>query len=194
MSRPANIIIEGRAYRWRDILDLRRQQVAAWKAARPDQPAFVPSDRGHPPQVRAHRRRSLRRAVLARLPVANQGANGRHTALMAYVNRAAAVAERDLKLALGSGVAATLVEFTRDRLLQTRFLSLDRIFACSVLRVRQPLVFFAVMLRANFVRGIESEAQIVLRRLAFLNPLVEALLDGFLHIEPLAAHLAVFAV
>ena len=40
MSRPANIIIEGRAYRWRDILELRRQQVAAWKAARPDQPAL----------------------------------------------------------------------------------------------------------------------------------------------------------
>jgi hypothetical protein len=40
MSRPANIIIEGRAYRWRDILDLRRQQIAAWKAARPDQPAL----------------------------------------------------------------------------------------------------------------------------------------------------------
>lgn len=42
MSRPANIIIEGRAYRWRDILDLRRQQIAAWKAARPDQPALFP--------------------------------------------------------------------------------------------------------------------------------------------------------
>jgi hypothetical protein len=42
MSRPTNIIIEGRAYRWRDILDLRRQQIAAWKAARPDQPALFP--------------------------------------------------------------------------------------------------------------------------------------------------------
>ena len=42
MSRPANIIIEGRAYRWRDILDMRRQQIAAWKAARPDQPALFP--------------------------------------------------------------------------------------------------------------------------------------------------------
>ena len=42
MSRPANIIIEGRAYRWRDILELRRQQIAAWKAARPDQPALFP--------------------------------------------------------------------------------------------------------------------------------------------------------
>jgi hypothetical protein len=42
VSRPANIVIEGRAYRWRDILELRRQQIAAWKAARPDQPALFP--------------------------------------------------------------------------------------------------------------------------------------------------------
>lgn len=42
MSRPATIIIEGRAYRWRDILQLRRQQITAWKAARPDQPALFP--------------------------------------------------------------------------------------------------------------------------------------------------------
>lgn len=42
MSRPENITIEGRAYRWRDILELRRQQVAAWKAARPDQQALFP--------------------------------------------------------------------------------------------------------------------------------------------------------
>lgn len=42
MSRPASIIIEGRAYRWRDILELRRQQIAEWKAARPGQPALFP--------------------------------------------------------------------------------------------------------------------------------------------------------
>ena len=42
MSRPDTIIIAGRAYRWREILDLRRQQIAAWKAARPDQPALFP--------------------------------------------------------------------------------------------------------------------------------------------------------
>ena len=40
MSRPDTIVIEGRAYRWRDILEMRRQQIAAWKAARPDQPAL----------------------------------------------------------------------------------------------------------------------------------------------------------
>jgi hypothetical protein len=40
MSRPDTIIIDGRAYRWRDIVELRRQQLEAWKAARPDQPAL----------------------------------------------------------------------------------------------------------------------------------------------------------
>ncbi len=42
MSCPGTIIIDGRAYRWRDILEMRRQQIAAWKAARPDQPALFP--------------------------------------------------------------------------------------------------------------------------------------------------------
>ena len=38
MSRPDSIVIDGRAYRWRDIVELRRQQLEAWKAARPQQP------------------------------------------------------------------------------------------------------------------------------------------------------------
>lgn len=42
MSRPETVIIAGRAYRWRDILEIRRQQIAAWKSARPDQPALFP--------------------------------------------------------------------------------------------------------------------------------------------------------
>lgn len=42
MSRPDTIIIAGRAYRWRDILEMRRQQIAAWKTARPEQPALFP--------------------------------------------------------------------------------------------------------------------------------------------------------
>jgi|GEM_PF-505513 hypothetical protein len=42
MSRPDTILIGGRAYRWRDILEMRRQQIAAWKAARPEQPALFP--------------------------------------------------------------------------------------------------------------------------------------------------------
>ncbi len=40
MSRPDKIVIDGRAYRWRDIVELRRQQLEAWKAARPEQPAL----------------------------------------------------------------------------------------------------------------------------------------------------------
>ena len=42
MSRPDTIVIDGRAYRWRDIVELRRQQIAAWKAARLEQPALFP--------------------------------------------------------------------------------------------------------------------------------------------------------
>ena len=42
MSRPDTILIDGRAHRWRDILEMRRLQIAAWKAARPDQPALFP--------------------------------------------------------------------------------------------------------------------------------------------------------
>ena len=40
MSRPDSIIIDGRAYRWRDIVELRRQQLEAWKAAQQVQPAL----------------------------------------------------------------------------------------------------------------------------------------------------------
>jgi len=37
MRKPDTIIIGGRAYSWRAILEIRRQQVEAWKAARPQQ-------------------------------------------------------------------------------------------------------------------------------------------------------------
>jgi hypothetical protein len=40
MSRLDKIVIDGRAYRWRDIVELRRQQLEAWKAAMPEQPAL----------------------------------------------------------------------------------------------------------------------------------------------------------
>ena len=33
MKRPDTIMIEGRAYSWRKILELRRAQIEAWKAA-----------------------------------------------------------------------------------------------------------------------------------------------------------------
>lgn len=40
--RPETILIAGRAYRWRYILEMRRQQIEAWKGVRPDQPALFP--------------------------------------------------------------------------------------------------------------------------------------------------------
>ena len=40
MKRPDKIVIEGRAYSWRAILDARRAQIEEWKAAQPQQPAL----------------------------------------------------------------------------------------------------------------------------------------------------------
>ena len=37
---PDTIVIEGRAYSWRAIFELRRAQLEAWKASRPQQPAL----------------------------------------------------------------------------------------------------------------------------------------------------------
>jgi len=41
MSRPDTIIIEGRAYPWRAVLELRQAQIKAWNAARLTQPALL---------------------------------------------------------------------------------------------------------------------------------------------------------
>lgn len=40
MKRPDTIMIEGRAYSWRAILEARRAQLEAWRAAQPQQPAL----------------------------------------------------------------------------------------------------------------------------------------------------------
>lgn len=40
MKKPDVIIIEGRAYSWRRIAELRRRQLEAWKAAKGEQPAL----------------------------------------------------------------------------------------------------------------------------------------------------------
>ena len=40
MKRPDTIMIEGRAYRWRAILELRRKQLEEWHAAQPMQAAL----------------------------------------------------------------------------------------------------------------------------------------------------------
>ncbi len=49
MIRPDKIVIDGRDYRWRDIVELRRQQLEAWKAARPEQPALFTIKEDSPP-------------------------------------------------------------------------------------------------------------------------------------------------
>lgn len=40
MRKPDIIVIDGRAYSWCRILELRRQQIEAWKATQPRQPAL----------------------------------------------------------------------------------------------------------------------------------------------------------
>jgi hypothetical protein len=40
MSLPDTIVIDGHAYSWRRLCELRRQQIEAWKAAQPCQPAL----------------------------------------------------------------------------------------------------------------------------------------------------------
>lgn len=40
MKRPDTIMIKGRAFSWRAILELRRAQIEAWKVAQPEQPAL----------------------------------------------------------------------------------------------------------------------------------------------------------
>jgi hypothetical protein len=39
-SKPDTIIIDGSAYSWKRLLELRREQIEAWKAAQPRQPAL----------------------------------------------------------------------------------------------------------------------------------------------------------
>lgn len=40
MARPDTIIIDGRAYSWRALMDARRAQLDAWKKAQGAQPAL----------------------------------------------------------------------------------------------------------------------------------------------------------
>lgn len=40
MRRPDTIVIEGRAYSWRVILELRKAQIEAWRKAKGEQPAL----------------------------------------------------------------------------------------------------------------------------------------------------------
>jgi hypothetical protein len=40
MAKPDTLIVDGHAYSWQRLCELRRQQLAAWKAARGEQPAL----------------------------------------------------------------------------------------------------------------------------------------------------------
>ena len=40
MNPPDTIMIDGRAYSWRRLCEIRRRQLDAWKAARPRQPVL----------------------------------------------------------------------------------------------------------------------------------------------------------
>ncbi|MEZ0018212.1 hypothetical protein [Sinorhizobium fredii] len=42
MKRPDVVVIDGRAYRWRDLVKLRKAQLDAWRAEHARQPALFP--------------------------------------------------------------------------------------------------------------------------------------------------------
>jgi hypothetical protein len=53
MKIPDRILIDGRAYSWKTILELRRAQLEEWKASRPQQAAlFDMKDDQRPPAER----------------------------------------------------------------------------------------------------------------------------------------------
>jgi hypothetical protein len=40
MAKPDTLMLDGHAVSWQRLCELRRQQLAAWKAAQPEQPAL----------------------------------------------------------------------------------------------------------------------------------------------------------
>jgi len=40
MTKPDTLIVDGHAYNWQHLCELRRQQLEAWRAAQPGQPAL----------------------------------------------------------------------------------------------------------------------------------------------------------
>jgi hypothetical protein len=40
MTKPDTVILDGHAYSWQQLCELRRAQLEAWKAAQPKQPAL----------------------------------------------------------------------------------------------------------------------------------------------------------
>lgn len=54
MSKPDTIIVDGRAYSWRRLRELRKAQLEAWRAAQAQQPAlFALRDDSRPPCERS---------------------------------------------------------------------------------------------------------------------------------------------
>jgi len=50
MRAPDTVMLDGRAYSWRAILRQRREQIEAWKAAQPQQPALFALIEDHRPK------------------------------------------------------------------------------------------------------------------------------------------------
>ena len=66
MKAPDTIVIDGRAYSWKRLLELRREQLEAWKAAQPRQPAlFELKDDSRPAAERTATGRYLEPTLLS---------------------------------------------------------------------------------------------------------------------------------
>lgn len=62
MAKPDTIIVDGHAFSWQRLCELRRQQLAAWRLSLPEQPGLVRSQTRLPSAVRADGSRPLPRA------------------------------------------------------------------------------------------------------------------------------------
>jgi hypothetical protein len=66
MKRPETIVIDGHAYNWQQLRELRHQQLEAWKAERGEQPAlFELRDDCRPEAERTATRRYLEPTLFA---------------------------------------------------------------------------------------------------------------------------------
>ena len=65
MRKPDILIIDGRAFSWRQLCQLRRQQLAAWEASQPHQPVLFEMVRDtRPPHECTVRERYLAPSLL----------------------------------------------------------------------------------------------------------------------------------
>jgi hypothetical protein len=42
MAKPDTIVVDGHAYSWQRLCELRRQQLETWRLSQPEQPALFP--------------------------------------------------------------------------------------------------------------------------------------------------------